>query len=116
MTAPSDAITLGVDLGGPRGILMCGTGVGVAVAANKLPGIRAGLFHDTYSDHHGVEHDNINVLVLGGKGHRQGTRPGAGRVIFRRPLHLPGEPPPPTPQDPIDRSPLRSDYEGNSEP
>src|SRR5580704_1215497 len=49
----------------PRGILICGSGVGASVAANKLKGIRAGLCHDSYSAHQGVEHDNINVLVLG---------------------------------------------------
>lgn len=48
-----------------RGILICGSGVGVTVAANKLPGIRACLCHDTYSSHQGVEHDDMNVLVLG---------------------------------------------------
>ena len=50
-----------------RGILMCGSGVGASVAANKLPGVRAGLCHDTYSAHQGVEHDGINVLVLGAR-------------------------------------------------
>lgn len=50
-----------------RGILICGSGVGASVAANKLPGIRAGLCHDTYSAHQGVEHDAMNVLVLGGR-------------------------------------------------
>jgi ribose 5-phosphate isomerase B len=49
-----------------RGILLCGSGVGAAVAANKLPGIRAGLCHDTYAAHQGVEHDDMNVLVMGG--------------------------------------------------
>jgi RpiB/LacA/LacB family sugar-phosphate isomerase len=49
-----------------RGILVCGSGVGAAVAANKLPGVRAGLCHDTYAAHQGVEHDDMNVLVLGG--------------------------------------------------
>jgi ribose 5-phosphate isomerase B len=48
-----------------RGIFVCGSGVGASVAANKLPGIRAGLCHDTYSAHQGVEHDDINVLCLG---------------------------------------------------
>jgi ribose 5-phosphate isomerase B len=48
-----------------RGILICGSGVGVSVAANKIPGIRAAVCHDTYSAHQGVEHDNMNVLVLG---------------------------------------------------
>ncbi|HEY6387102.1 MAG TPA: ribose 5-phosphate isomerase B [Candidatus Acidoferrum sp.] len=50
-----------------RGVLVCGSGVGASVAANKLPGIRAGMCHDSYSAHQGVEHDNINVLVLGSR-------------------------------------------------
>lgn len=50
-----------------RGILICGSGVGASVAANKIPGIRAGLCHDTYSAHQGVEHDDMNVLVLGSR-------------------------------------------------
>src|SRR6516165_5039853 len=50
-----------------RGLLICGSGVGVAVAANKVPGIRAGMCHDIYSAHQGVEHDDMNVLVLGGR-------------------------------------------------
>ena len=48
-----------------RGILVCGSGVGASVAANKLPGIRAAVCHDTYSAHQGVEHDDMNVLCLG---------------------------------------------------
>jgi len=51
----------------PRGVLICGSGVGVCVAANKIPGIRAGICHDTYSAHQGVEHDDMNVLVLGAR-------------------------------------------------
>lgn len=50
-----------------RGILICGSGVGAAVAANKLRGIRAGLCHDTYSAHQSVEHDDVNVLALGAR-------------------------------------------------
>jgi RpiB/LacA/LacB family sugar-phosphate isomerase len=50
-----------------RGVLICGSGVGASVAANKFSGIRAGLCHDTYSAHQGVEHDHMNVLVLGGR-------------------------------------------------
>jgi len=50
-----------------RGIMVCGSGVGACMAANKVPGIRAGLCHDTYSAHQGVEHDGINVLCLGGR-------------------------------------------------
>jgi ribose 5-phosphate isomerase B len=48
-----------------RGIVVCGSGVGAGIAANKLPGIRAGVCHDTYSAHQGVEHDDMNVLCLG---------------------------------------------------
>ena len=50
-----------------RGIVICGSGVGASVAANKIPGIRAGLCHDHYSAHQGVEHDDMNVLVLGSR-------------------------------------------------
>ena len=50
-----------------RGILLCGSGVGASMAANRIPGVRAGLCHDTYSAHQGVEHDDMNVLVLGGR-------------------------------------------------
>jgi RpiB/LacA/LacB family sugar-phosphate isomerase len=50
-----------------RGLLVCGSGVGASVAANKISGIRAGLCHDTYSAHQGVEHDDMNVLVLGAR-------------------------------------------------
>jgi RpiB/LacA/LacB family sugar-phosphate isomerase len=50
-----------------RGVLICGSGVGASVAANKLAGVRAGLCHDTYSAHQGVEHDDMNVLVLGAR-------------------------------------------------
>jgi ribose 5-phosphate isomerase B len=50
-----------------RGLLVCGSGVGASVAANKIPGIRAGLCHDTYSARQGVEHDDMNVLVLGAR-------------------------------------------------
>jgi RpiB/LacA/LacB family sugar-phosphate isomerase len=50
-----------------RGVLICGSGVGASVAANRIPGVRAGLCHDTYSAHQGVEHDDMNVLVLGAR-------------------------------------------------
>ena len=50
-----------------RGILICGSGIGACVAANKIKGIRAGLAHDTYSGHQGVEHDDMNVLCLGSR-------------------------------------------------
>jgi ribose 5-phosphate isomerase B len=50
-----------------RGILICGSGVGAAIAANKMRGIRAGLCHDTYSAHQSVEHDDTNVLALGAR-------------------------------------------------
>ena len=50
-----------------RGVLICGSGVGASIAANKVRGARAGLCHDTYSAHQGVEHDNMNILVLGSR-------------------------------------------------
>ncbi len=59
-----EAIVAGV---AARGILICGSGVGVCVAANKIPGVRAGICHDVYSAHQGVEHDDMNVLVLGAR-------------------------------------------------
>jgi len=64
----AEAVALAVRDGkAVRGILMCGSGVGASVAANKIPGIRAGLCHDHYSAHQGVEHDDMNVLVMGGR-------------------------------------------------
>jgi len=50
-----------------RGILICGSGVGACIAANKIAGIRACLCHDTYSAHQGVEHDDMNILCLGAR-------------------------------------------------
>jgi RpiB/LacA/LacB family sugar-phosphate isomerase len=50
-----------------RGILLCGSGIGASVAANKMKGIRAGVAHDIYSAHQGVEHDDVNVLCLGAR-------------------------------------------------
>lgn len=50
---------------GDRGILVCGSSVGVSIAANKFKGIRAGVCHDTYSAHQSVEHDDVNVLCIG---------------------------------------------------
>ena len=64
----AEAVDLAVlDGKAERGVLICGSGVGASVAANKIPGIRAGICHDTYSAHQGVEHDNMNVLVLGSR-------------------------------------------------
>jgi RpiB/LacA/LacB family sugar-phosphate isomerase len=64
----SEAVGLAVSDGkAERGIVVCGSGVGASVAANKIPGVRAGLCHDHYSAHQGVEHDDMNVLVLGGR-------------------------------------------------
>ncbi len=64
----ADALARAVVTGkAERGVLICGSGVGASVAANKVPGIRAGLCHDTYSAHQGVEHDDMNVLVLGAR-------------------------------------------------
>jgi len=59
-----EAVRAGV---APRGIVICGSGVGVCIAANKIPCVRAGICHDTYSAHQGVEHDDMNVLVLGAR-------------------------------------------------
>lgn len=50
-----------------RGIVICGSGVGACVTANKLPGVRAAICHDSYSAHQGVEHDDLNVLCLGAR-------------------------------------------------
>jgi ribose 5-phosphate isomerase B len=50
-----------------RGVIVCGSGVGASIAANKVRGVRAGLCHDTYSAHQGVEHDDMNVLALGAR-------------------------------------------------
>lgn len=50
-----------------RGILLCGSGVGMCIAANKMMGVRACVTHDTYSAHQGVEHDGMNVMCLGGR-------------------------------------------------
>jgi RpiB/LacA/LacB family sugar-phosphate isomerase len=50
-----------------RGIMICGSGVGAVVAINKMPGIRASICHDCYSAHQGVEHDDLNVLILGAR-------------------------------------------------
>ena len=62
--AVGDALVAGA---AERGILVCGSGVGAAVAANKIRGIRAGLCHDTYSAHQSVEHDDVNMLCLGSR-------------------------------------------------
>lgn len=59
-----DAIVSGI---ADRGILVCGSGIGACVAANKIKGIRAGVAHDNYSAHQGVEHDDMNVLCLGAR-------------------------------------------------
>ncbi|HXH23896.1 MAG TPA: ribose 5-phosphate isomerase B [Vicinamibacterales bacterium] len=50
-----------------RGVIVCGSGAGVSIAANKFPGIRAAVCHDTYSAHQAVEHDDMNVLCLGAR-------------------------------------------------
>jgi ribose 5-phosphate isomerase B len=52
---------------GERGVLICGSGVGACVTANKIPGLRAAVCHDGYSAHQGVEHDDMNVLCLGAR-------------------------------------------------
>ena len=62
--AVAQAVALGQ---AQRGILVCGSGVGACIAANKVPGIRACLCHDTYSARQGVEHDDMNILCLGAR-------------------------------------------------
>jgi ribose 5-phosphate isomerase B len=67
---PDSAYKLGLVLQvgeADRGILICGSGVGACIAANKMDGIYAGVCHDTYSAHQGVEHDRMNVLCLGAR-------------------------------------------------
>jgi RpiB/LacA/LacB family sugar-phosphate isomerase len=67
---PDFALSLGRlirDGGAERGVLVCGSGVGASVAANKIHGVRAAICHDTYSARQGVEHDDINVLTLGSR-------------------------------------------------
>lgn len=56
-----------IDGDAERGIVLCGSGVGASVAANKMPGIRSAVCHDTYSAHQGVEHDDMNVLAIGAR-------------------------------------------------
>ena len=64
----ADAVALAVASGRvQRGIILCGSGVGASVAANKVRGVRAGLCHDTYAAHQGVEHDDMNVLCMGAR-------------------------------------------------
>lgn len=67
---PDHAERLGLALRGgraERGVLVCGSGVGVSIAASKIPGVRAAVCHDPYSARQGVEHDDMNVLVLGAR-------------------------------------------------
>jgi len=90
----ADAIAQAVLAGqAARGVLICGSGVGASVAANKVPGIRAGLCHDTYSAHQGVEHDDMNVLGLGARVigvelARELVRAFLGAVFTREPRHV----------------------------
>jgi ribose 5-phosphate isomerase B len=67
---PDFALLLGLairDGRADRGILICGSGVGASVAANKMHGVRSAVCHDTYSAHQGVEHDDMNILTLGAR-------------------------------------------------
>src|SRR5262249_18978470 len=65
-----------------RGILLCGSGVGVSIAANKSRGVRAALCHDAYSAHQGVEHDSMNLLCLGARAIGPELAPGLVRVFL----------------------------------
>lgn len=73
-TAPVDYSTKALEVGravvsgeATRGVIVCGSGAGVSVAACKIRGVRAATIHDTYTAHQGVEHDDVNVLCLGGR-------------------------------------------------
>ncbi len=68
-----------VDGQAERGILLCGSGVGMCLAANKVPGVRACVCHDTYSARQGVEHDHMNVLCLGARV----VGPGLARILVQ---------------------------------
>lgn len=64
----AEALALAVQRGdADRGIVLCGSGVGASVAANKVAGVRSAVCHDTYSAHQGVEHDDMNVLAIGAR-------------------------------------------------
>ena len=64
----ADAVATAIAAGeSDRGLIICGSGVGACIAANKVPGVRACLCQDTYSAHQGVEHDDMNVLCLGAR-------------------------------------------------
>jgi ribose 5-phosphate isomerase B len=64
----AEAVAVAVRRGeADRGVMICGSGVGASVAVNKVPGVRAAICHDTYSAHQGVEHDDMNILVLGAR-------------------------------------------------
>jgi len=73
-----------------RGVLVCGSGVGASIAINKMRGIRAGLCHDTYSAHQGVEHDDMNVLTLGSR--VIGIEPAVECSLAFLAAHFSGEP------------------------
>ncbi len=73
-----------------RGILICGSGVGASIAVNKMRGVRAGICHDTYSAHQGVEHDDMNVLVLGAR--VVGVEPAAECAVAFLGARFSGEP------------------------
>ena len=90
---PDFALRLGeavVDGRADRGILICGSGVGASVAANKIRGIRSAVCHDTYSAHQGVEHDDMNVLTLGAR--VIGTEPAYECVVAFLGAQFSGEP------------------------
>jgi len=70
-----------------RGLAVCGSGVGVSIAANKIAGVRAALITDTYSARQGVEHDDMNLLCIGGAGDRTHAYPRIGACFFAGTLH-----------------------------
>ena len=76
-----------------RGVAICGSGVGACIAANKVPGVRACLIHESFSARQGVEDDDMNVICLGGRVVANTFRVGAGQSISRSTIQRPRAPP-----------------------
>ncbi len=87
-----------------RGILICGSGAGVSIAANKFPGIRAAMAHDTYTAHQGVEHDDMNVICLGSNVVGRWLAADIVKAFLGAEVHGPGAPVPPPAEGPGDRA------------
>ena len=90
-----------------RAVIVCGSGAGIAAAAAKFPGIRAAVAHDTYTAHQCVEHDDVNVICLGGRVIGTALAEEIIRAFLRRRVHRRGAPPPPAGEDHGDRAGVR---------